>query len=202
MPWGSAAMVASVGAPASPKTSETAMTPMTAEIAGQRPDGLARRQRLGMKNAEVLGSLIVLAHGIGHAGAGIHAAQRGADQREEDGDGFCQHEVLAVALAQQRVADDDHHVADGSRRLPCAGHGIPGVERVVGREILEQVADQPLDQQRSDDGDGNMFGGVLSLASHRGHRFKSDQDQNGDRGLNEHVAESCAAKPPKPPRCE
>jgi len=33
MPCGSALMAASVGAPASPKTSETAMTPMTAEIA-------------------------------------------------------------------------------------------------------------------------------------------------------------------------
>ena len=69
---------------------------------GQGPDGFARRERLGVQNAEVLRSLVVLAHRIGHAGAGVHAAQRGADQRQEHRDGFGQHEVLAVALAQQR----------------------------------------------------------------------------------------------------
>ena len=83
---------------------------------GQGPDGLARRERLGVQDAEVLGSLVVLAHGVGDACAGVHAAQRGADQREEDGEGLGQHEVLAVALAQQAVADDDHHVADGRGR--------------------------------------------------------------------------------------
>jgi hypothetical protein len=41
-------------------------------------------------------------------------------------------------------------------------HGIAGVEEVVGREILKQVTDQALDQQRSDDGDGNMFGGIFA----------------------------------------
>ena len=55
-----------------------------------------------MQNTEVLRSLVVLAHGVGDASAGVHAAQRGADQREEHGDGLGQHEVLAVALAEQR----------------------------------------------------------------------------------------------------
>ncbi len=101
MPWGSAAMVASVGAPASPKASETAMTPMTAEMTASVQMALARRERLGVEHAEVLGSLVVLAHGVGDAGAGVHAAQRGADEREEHREGFSQHEVLAMALAQQ-----------------------------------------------------------------------------------------------------
>ncbi len=182
-------MAASVGAPASPKTSETAMTPMTAEMTASVQMALARRERLGVQHAEVLGSLVVLAHGIGDASAGVHAAQRGADQREEDGEGFGQHEVLAVALAQQRIADDDHHVADGSGGAGGALHRIPGVEEVVGREILDQVADQSLNQQRGNDGDGYMLGWIFSLASHRGYRFEADQDQNGDRGLNEQVTE-------------
>ena len=101
MPWGSAAMAASVGAPASPKTSETAMTPMTAEMTASVQMARARRERLGVQHAEVLGNLVVLAHGVGDAGAGVHAGQRGADEREEDGEGFGQHEVLAVALAEQ-----------------------------------------------------------------------------------------------------
>ena len=67
-------------------------------------------------------------------------------------------------------------------------HGIAGVEEVVGREILDQVADHPLNQQRGDDGDGNMLGWVLGLASHRGHRFEADQNQNGDGCLDEDKA--------------
>ena len=80
---------------------------------GQRPDGFAGAERLGVEDAEVLGSFIVLAHGVGDAGAGVHAAQRGADEGQEDGEGFGQHEVLAIAVAEQAVADNDHHVADG-----------------------------------------------------------------------------------------
>ena len=67
-------MVASVGAPASPNTSETATTPITAEMTARVQ--MARRgdERLGVQHAEVLGSLVVLAHRVGHAGAGVHAA--------------------------------------------------------------------------------------------------------------------------------
>jgi len=133
---------------------------------GQRPDSFAGAERLGVENAEVLGSLIVLAHGVGDAGTGVHAAQCGADERQEDGEGFSQHEVVAVAVAQQRVADDDHHVADGRGGAGGAGHRIAGVKEVVGREILDEVAHQALYQQRGDDGDGNMPGWIFSLASH------------------------------------
>ena len=90
-----------MGALASPKASETAMTPMTAEMLASVQMALARGERFGVQHAEVLGNLVVLAHGVGDAGAGVHAGQRGADERQEDGDGFGQHEVLAVALAEQ-----------------------------------------------------------------------------------------------------
>jgi hypothetical protein len=83
-------------------------------------------------------------------------------------DGFAKHEILAVAMAKQSIANDDHHISDGSRRARCALHGIAGVEKVVGRKILDQIAHQALDQQRSDDGNGNVLGGVPGLAAHRG----------------------------------
>ena len=67
----------------------------------QGPDGFARRQRSSVQDAEVLRSLIILTHGVGNTGAGVHAAQRGADEREEDREGLSKHEVFAVALAQQ-----------------------------------------------------------------------------------------------------
>ena len=181
-------MVASVGALASAKTSETA----NAEHGGdqsQRPDGAPGRQRLGVQHAEVLGSLIVLAHRVGHASAGVHAAQRGADQRQEHRDRLSQHEVLAVALAQQRIADNDHHVADRRGGACRALHRIPRVQEVVGREVLKQVAEQPLNQQRRDDRNWYVLRWILSLAAHRGHRFEADQNQNRDRGLDEHPAE-------------
>ncbi len=59
----------------------------------------------------------------------------------------------------------------------------------MAAEVLDEVAEQTLDEQRSNNGDGYVLGGVFSLPSHSGHRFKSDQDQNGDRGLNEDPTE-------------
>ena len=67
--------------------------------------------------------------------------------------------------------------------------GVAAVQEVVRREILEQVTERPLHQQRRDHRDGDVALGVLGLASHRGHRFESDQNQNRDRGLHEHPAE-------------
>ena len=93
-------MVASVGADASPKSSETEMHADDGGDERQRAQGAVRAERLGVKHAEVLGSLIVLAHRVGHASAGVHAGQGGADQRQEDGDRLSQHEVLAMPLAQ------------------------------------------------------------------------------------------------------
>ncbi len=119
-------MVASVGALASAKTNDTAIVPRTAEITASVQ--MARRgdKRPGMQHAEVLGSFIVLAHCVGHAGAGVHAAERGADQREEHRDRFSQHEVLAMPLAEQSIADDDHHVADWApRSLPRSASCTP-----------------------------------------------------------------------------
>ena len=66
--------------------------------------------------------------------------------------------------------------------------GIPAIEKIISRKILEQVTEAALHQQRRDDRNGNVAFRVLGLASHRGHRFEADQDQNGDRGLHKHEA--------------
>ena len=63
----------------------------------------------------MLRNFLVAAHRVGHARAGVDAAQGGADQREEDRERLDQHEGLAVA-AQHHVADDHHHVADWRSR--------------------------------------------------------------------------------------
>ena len=99
--------------------------------------------------------------------------------------------------AEERVADHDHHVADGRRRARRALHGVAAIQEVVGREILEQVAERALNQQRGDHRDGDVALGVLGLAAHRGDRFESDQDQNGDRGLHEHPAPVVRTRSPK-----
>ena len=92
-------------------------------------------------------------------------------------------------MAQQRVADDDHHVADGRGGGGGAGHGIPRVKEIIRCEILDQITDKALNQERGDDGNRYMLGGILCLASHRGYRLKADQNENGDRCLNEHEAD-------------
>ena len=161
------------------------MQPTTAEIVGQRPDGAVRSEVLGVQHAEVLRHFIVLAHGVGDARAGIHARERGADQRQEHGEGLHQHEDAAAALAEEGIADDDHHVADGRRRARGGRHRVPAAEEVVRREILDQITERPLHQQRDDHGDGNVAFGVLRFAAHGRHRFESDQDQDGDSRLNE-----------------
>jgi len=66
----------------------------------QGPNGAARRQGSGMKQAEVLGRLIVFSHGISDAGARIHATEGGANERQEDGEGLSEHEPLAIAMAE------------------------------------------------------------------------------------------------------
>jgi hypothetical protein len=43
------------------------------------------------------GTSLILAHGVGHARSGVDAGERRADQRQEHGDGFDQHEGAAVA---------------------------------------------------------------------------------------------------------
>ena len=57
---------------------------------------------VSVKDAEVLRRLVVFTHCIGNASAGIHAAERGPDESEENGDSFGHHEVFAMALAKQR----------------------------------------------------------------------------------------------------
>ena len=93
----------------------------------QRPDGAVGAEVFVVEHAEVFRHFLVLAHGVGHAGAGIDAGERRADQGQEHGDGLDQHERSPVALAEQRVADHDHHVADGRRRAGGALHGVAAI---------------------------------------------------------------------------
>ena len=79
----------------------------------QRPDRVVGGEVLLVQDAEVAADFLVLAHGIGDAGASVHAGESGADQGEEYSERLRQHEDSTVALAEEGIADDDHHVADG-----------------------------------------------------------------------------------------
>ncbi len=138
-----------------------------------------------MQTAEAAAQLAVLAHGVGDAGAGVHAGERGSDEGEEDGGGLEEHEGAAVAGAEEGVADDDHHVADGSGGAGGALHAVAAVEEVVGGEVLEEVEDDALHQQRGEDGDGDVALGVLGLTAHGGDGLEADQDQDRDGRLDE-----------------
>ena len=143
-PCGNAGIAESVGAlPASPKGINKARQPKTAEINRQGPNGPVRGEVLVVQNAEVFRHFLILAHGVGHAGAGVDAGKRGADQRQEYGDGLKQHERSAMPWPEQRIAHDDHHVADGRRGARGALHGIAAIEEVVRGEILKQIAEHP-----------------------------------------------------------
>ena len=89
-------MVASVGAAGVGEHKRYGYAPDDGGDAGQSPDSAPGRERPGVKHAEVLGSLVVLSHGIGYPGAGVHAAQRGPDESQEHSERFSQHEVLAM----------------------------------------------------------------------------------------------------------
>ncbi len=134
--------------------------------------------------------LLILAHRVGDAGAGVHAGERGADERQEDGERLDEHEDAAIARAEERVADDHHHVADGRGGAGGALHGVAAVEEIVRAEVLEEVAEAPLHQQRGDDGDGDVALGVLRLAAHGGDGLEADQDQDGDGRLDEYPGDA------------
>ena len=146
------------------------------------------REVLRVQHAEVLRHFLIFAHGVGHARPGVHAGERRSDDRQEHREGLDEHEDPPVSGAEQRRADHDHHVADRRRRGGGIRHTIPAVEEVICREVLKQVADQALDQQRRDHRDRNVAFRVLGLAPHRGHRLESHQDQDGHGGLNENPA--------------
>ena len=92
------------------------MHPMTAEIIASVQMARWGLRFFCVEHAEVFRHFLVLAHGVGHARSRVHAGERRADQRQEDGDCFDQHEGSPVPLAEQGIADHDHHVADRRRR--------------------------------------------------------------------------------------
>ena len=64
-------------------------------------------------------------------------------------------------------------------------HGIAAIEEVVCGEILEQIAEHALHQEGDDDRNRDVALGVLGFTFHGSDRFKSHQDQDGHRGLDE-----------------
>ena len=101
-----------------------------------------------------------------------------------------QHEGLAGRRAAEHPgAGDQHHVADRRTRGPRVRYGIAVVQQVVGRKILEQVAEGALDHQGEQHRARHVALGVLRFLAHRRDGLEADQDENGDAGLDEHVAE-------------
>ena len=78
-----------------------------------------------------------------------------------------------LALPKDRRADQLHDVADRRGRRPAGRRVVTTIEIVVGGEILEQVAEAALNQQRKDDRLGDVPFGVLRLFTHRGDRFET-----------------------------
>ncbi len=70
------------------------------------------------------------------------------------------------------------------------GHGVALIEEVVGREVLNQIAEDSLDAERQQHGPWNVALGVACLLTHRSYRLEPDQDENGDAGLNDDERES------------
>ena len=78
------------------------MQPMTAEMLASVQIARCGVRFFVVKHAEVLRHFLVLAHRVGHARAGVHAGERGADQGQEHSEGLDQHERSAVARTEKR----------------------------------------------------------------------------------------------------
>jgi len=135
------------GAAPSPKASTTAMHPMTAEMVASVQMARCGGEVGGVETAEVAADFLVLAHGVGDTGSGVDAGEGGADERQEDGEGLAEHEGAAMALAEERVANNHHHVSDGRSGGACGGHGVAAIEEVVCGEVLKAVKDRSLQQK-------------------------------------------------------
>ena len=156
----------------------------------ESPNCPMRGHVLAVQHSEVSPHLFISSHCVGHASAGVDARKRRADQSQEDRKSFDDHEPPAgVGASERPCADELHDVADRSRR--CSGRRcrVSAVKVVVPGKILEQVTEAALNDQREDDGLGNVALGVLGFFTHRRDRFKSDEDENRDAGLNDDVAE-------------
>ena len=165
--------------------------PMTAEMMASVQMARCGREVLAVQHAEVAGDFFVAAHGVGDAGAGV---------RQES----------VVPIRARKTVDAwiiMNHQPRGRCRMPrrrqaasCRRSGPTSprrwrscsscFEEVVGREVFEQVAEAALDDQREDNGLGDVALGVLGFFAHRGDRLEADQDQDGDTGLDDHEAEA------------
>ena len=83
---------------------------------------------------------------------------------------------------------------------PRRSHAVAAIQEVVRREILDQVTERPLHQQRGDHRDGDVALGVLRLAAHGRDRFESDQNQNRDAWPARRPSRNCATPVTDPAR--
>ena len=150
-----------------------------------------RRVLRAVEHPEVGGDFFVLAHRVGHASARVDARERRADERQEHRERLDEHERPPCAVgAEEPRAHDDHHVAEGRARGSRVGQRVPLVQEVVRREVLDQVAKRALDREREEHRLGDVPLGVLGLLTHRRDRLESDQDEDRDARLDEHVREA------------
>ena len=63
------------------------------------------------------------------------------------------------------------------------------MQEVICREILDQVTHQTLNQQRKDDGLWDIPFRVLRFFTHRSNGFESNENQDRDTRLDEHIVE-------------
>src|SRR5665213_3545515 len=126
-----------------------------------------RRQFGAMKHPEMLGDFLVAAHRIGHTRTSIDATQSGADEREEDGEGFDQHKSLAMST-EERVAKDNHHVADWSSGAFSVAEAIGVTQEVIRCEVLYEVHEQTLDREREEHAARNVLGRILRFLTQCG----------------------------------
>ena len=83
-------------------------------------------------------------------------------------------------------------IGAGSTRagaLPCRWRSWPA-DREVRGEVLEQVADAALDDQRQQDAALDVLVGTDRLRTQGRDRLEADEQEDGDRRLVEHVDEA------------
>ncbi len=78
---------------------------------------------------------------------------------------------------------------NGAPEAPAFAHGVAVMQQIVGAEILDQVAERPLDGQRQEYGPRDVPRRMLGLLPHGSDGFETDQDQDGDGRLDKDKVE-------------
>src|SRR6202035_3284663 len=102
--------------------------------------------------------------------------------------------------SEQRIANDLSHVPDRTTRRIGGGEtsdqclagaaAIACVDKEVGCEVLKEVEDDCLDDEREEDAAWNVSLRIFRLCGQRGRRFKADHQQDRNGGLIEQSTEA------------